>query len=46
MVSIELYVKRVNRVSVQHGLPNQALKFVPAYGLHRTPFSGRRLAFR
>jgi len=30
MVSIELHVKRVNRVSVQHGLPNQALKFVPA----------------
>jgi len=24
MVSIELHVKRVNRVSVQHGLPNQA----------------------
>jgi len=27
-------------------LPNKALKFVPAYGLHRTPLSGRRLASR
>ena len=24
-------------------LHNKAIKFVPAYGLHRTPFSGRRL---
>jgi hypothetical protein len=25
---------------------NKALKFVPAFGLHRTPLSGRRLASR
>ncbi len=25
---------------------NKSLKFVPAFGLHRTPLSGRRLAKR
>jgi len=25
---------------------NQSLKYVPAFGLHRTPLSGRRLASR